>query len=218
MYKRYVDANAAFLNLFSYVRSQGVQVKNTKAVFNTMFTLIFPSSNTIEVPWRKWKPDYAELEWQWYLTGNRNPEMVEQRAKIWGQIKDDQGYVNSNYGNWWLRNNQLDRMLSMLKEDPFTRKAILVHYNPDEVQDYSKDTPCNVVLNFYRENPNTKDLCMTVFARSIDLVFGFCNDQYCFSKLHELVADKLGLSIGTCTYMITNLHIYDRHIFMDQRF
>ena len=34
---------------------------------------------------------------------------------------------------------------------------------------------------------------MCVVMRSNDLWFGFCNDQYCFSKLQELVADTTGI-------------------------
>jgi thymidylate synthase len=47
--------------------------------------------------------------------------------------------------------------------------------------------------------------------RSNDLWFGFCNDQYCFSKLQELIALKLNLEIGWYYHFANNLHLYDKH-------
>ena len=52
---------------------------------------------------------------------------------------------------------------------------------------------------------------MSVNMRSNDLVFGFCNDQYFFSKLQTLVADRLGLDVGYYYHHAVNLHVYSRH-------
>lgn len=216
MLQRYITAQAAFEHLFFHIKYSGELFANktTKAIFNVSFEILYPLERNIETSWRRWKESYAELEYQWYLSGDRNPEVVEHEAKIWTSIKDDSGYVNSNYGWWWLRNDQLKRMIEILKTDPESRRAILVHYNPDNIQDYTKDTPCNVVLNFYIHK---KELHMTIFARSIDLVFGFCNDQYCFSRLQEDVAMQLGITAGSSHYFITNLHIYEKHWELNQR-
>lgn len=210
---RFSSAQQAFEFLFKVILS-GDTYQNTRAVFNVVFTLVFPLERDIETPWRKFNKKYADTEYEWYKSGNRNPAMVEKQARIWQGIKDDNDYVNSNYGYWWQRNDQLARVKEMLKTDPSTRRAIIVHYNPDEVQDYNKDTPCNIVLNFYIQQGL---LNLTIFARSIDLVYGFCNDQYCFSRLLEDTANDIGIPVGEMTYMITNLHIYDRHFTMHYR-
>ena len=73
---------------------------------------------------------------------------------------------------------------------------------------YKYDTPCNDVLNFYIKDGKLE---LTVFARSIDLVFGFCNDQYTFAKLMEYVSEQTGYPVGAMHWFITNLHIYPRH-------
>ena len=183
----------------------------TKAIFNEAFTIVNPLENIIETEWRKWKEDYARLEYEWYLSGNRDPAMVEEKAKLWTGMKDEFGFINSNYGYWWKLNNQLDNALELIRKDPETRRAVVVHYNPNEVQNYGKDTPCNIVLNFYRLG---NELNLTIFARSIDLVYGFCNDQYCFSRLQSDSADKLGLTVGISSWFITNLHIYPKHWYL----
>lgn len=46
---------------------------------------------------------------------------------------------------------------------------------------------------------------------SNDIYFGFCNDQYCFSKLQKMVAKEVGLKIGTYYHFAVNLHLYPRH-------
>jgi thymidylate synthase len=44
--------------------------------------------------------------------------------------------------------------------------------------------------------------------RSNDLWYGFCNDQYQFSKLLELVCKETGLDMGSYYHFVHNLHIY----------
>jgi len=116
--------------------------------------------------------------------------------------------VVSNYGYFWNKNNQLDRMIDELKNNPNTRRAILIHYDIEELDIYKYDTPCNLALNFYLEDDRLE---LTIFARSIDLWFGFGNDQYCFSKLMELVSKRTGYGIGRMHWHVTNLHLYERH-------
>ena len=60
-------------------------------------------------------------------------------------------------------------------------------------------------------NPINSNLDMTVMMRSNDLVYGFCNDQYCFSKLQEYVANELNAHIGTYTHIVHDMHIYKKH-------
>lgn len=214
MDSNFINANLAFNQLYDHIIMNGQVKNNTKCIRNVSFTILSPWNNQIKTEWRKWNPEYAQIEWEWYLSADRNPDMVSKRAKIWEQMKDDSGYVNSNYGYWWLRNSQLIRAVELLKDDPTTRRSVVIHYSPDEVQHYQKDTPCNLVLNFYIQDEKVH---MTVFARSIDLVYGFCNDQYCFSMLLQQVCSQLERGCGTLHYFITDLHIYERHYEMKNK-
>ncbi len=205
----YKDATSAFEMAYNYVSGYGQYFAGTKAMFNASFTILNPLENVIKTPARKFNPEYAEYEWQWYLSGNRDASEISERAKIWKQMfVGDTTEVNSNYGYFWNYNNQLDRAIEELKKNPQSRRAIVVHYDINELDRYKYDTPCNNVLNFYVQD---EFLELSVFARSIDVWFGFCNDQYCFSKLMELVANRLNLKVGKMHWSITNLHIYERH-------
>jgi len=211
----FMNANGVFQQFYDHIVLNGRAKDGTRYVRNVAFTIVAPWQNEIKVEWRKWNKEYAQLEWEWYQSGDRSPAMVEQKAKLWSAMKDDSGYVNSNYGAWWQRNNQFVRVIHELKKRPHSRRAILTHYSPDEVQNYEKDTPCNVVLNFYIEDDKVH---LTIFARSIDLVYGFCNDQYCFSRLLMYAAELLERGCGTMNYFITDLHIYEKHWEMKNKF
>jgi thymidylate synthase len=205
----YKNATEAFELLFSDINANGESFAGTKAKFNVSFTLQDVSNNTVTTPQRKFNEDYAEYEWNWYLKGDRDASEIAERAKIWKQMMvDGTTEVNSNYGYFWNKNYQLSRVIQELKTNKETRRAIVVHYDINELDRYKHDTPCNDVLNFYIKDDK---LHLTVFARSIDLVYGFCNDQYTFAKLMEMVAFQLDIPVGEMTWMITNLHIYPRH-------
>ena len=205
----YKNATDAFELLFSDINANGESFAGTKAKFNVSFTLQDVGNKNVTTPQRKFNEDYAEYEWNWYLKGDRDASEIAERAKIWKQMMvEGTTEVNSNYGYFWNKNYQLSRVIQELKTNKETRRAIVVHYDINELDRYKHDTPCNDVLNFYIKDDK---LHLTVFARSIDLVFGFCNDQYTFAKLMEMVAFQLDIPVGEMHWMITNLHIYPRH-------
>lgn len=207
--KIYKTPSSAFENLFHYILGKGEDFAGTKAIFNSVFTIQDPTQKVIETPKRKFNQDYADYEWDWYRKGDRDASDIAERAKIWKQMMVPfTTEVNSNYGYFWNYNDQLKRVIDELIRNKETRRAIVVHYLLHELDRYQYDTPCNDVLNFYIKDDK---LQLTVFARSIDLVYGFCNDQYIFAKLMELVSEKTGYPIGEMHWMITNLHIYPRH-------
>ena len=203
------NATHAFESLFTHVNVLGEEFANTRAIFNISFTLLDPTDKVITTQQRKFNVDYAEFENIWYESGDRDASEIAERAKIWKQMMiPGTSNVVSNYGFFWNKNNQLDRAIQELKTNPQSRRAIVVHYDINELDLYKYDTPCNVILNFYIKN---NKLELTIFARSIDLWFGFGNDQYCFAKLMERVSEQLGIQIGPMNWFITNLHIYPRH-------
>ncbi len=89
-----------------------------------------------------------------------------------------------------------------------TRKASISLYDGKEIDLYKKDTICTYAINFYITD---NKLNIQALMRSNDLVYGFCNDQYCFSKLQKLVADELNIETGTYFHFACNMHIYERH-------
>ena len=213
MKNNFKNADAAFRYYKNYIKDFGCQFDDTQALFNIGFYINNPMDNLIKDKDRNWKWDYAEAEWQWYLTGLPNIKMLGEIygkvPEIWKRMANDEGYVNSNYGYQWQRNDQLDKVIELLKSNPRTRQATISIYDGKEIDKYEFDTPCTYAIQFTIQ---AQHLNMCVTMRSNDLWYGFCNDQYCFSKLQELVAVETGLLIGNYYHFAHNLHLYDNII------
>lgn len=206
---RFKNAQKAFEFFYDEISDCGEILDNTKYLQNVGFYIVNPGLNYIKTTWRKWKSSYAELEWEWYLSKNRSVSEIKKHAKIWDKMHDGNNIVNSNYGYQWSRNNQLEFVIEELTKNPNSRRAVLTIYDGKEHSIHSFDTPCTLSIVF---NITNGKLNMSVLMRSNDLWFGFCNDQYCFSKLQQLVASKLSLPVGWYYHFSNNLHLYNQHL------
>jgi thymidylate synthase len=211
--KVFRNANEAYEYMHDQIIQNGVDFAGTKALFNVGFYITDPMDNKIINRERNWKQDYAESEWQWYLSGNRNiselGKLYGKTPEIWKRMADDKGNVNSNYGWQWQRNAQLDMIIETLRQKPETRQAAISIYDGKEITDYAHDTPCTYAVQFTIVH-NRLDMCVTM--RSNDLWYGFCNDQYCFSMLQGLVAHELGIETGVYYHFAHNMHLYNDKI------
>jgi len=215
MKTKFKNAREAFIYFYNEINSNGVAFGDTKALFNVGFTLENPSQKNINVlnPDRKFNLEYAEAEWQWYLSGDPSIDKLGEIngsiPPIWEKMADSDRKVRSNYGWQWEREHQLDKVIQMLKVYPDTRQAVLSIYDGKEISTYSKDTPCTYAVQF---TVLDSKLHMAVLMRSNDLWFGFCNDQYCFASLQELVAERLSMELGAYYHFAHNLHLYNNKL------
>ena len=216
--KVFRTANDAYEYLFDRIIQDGVDFANTKALFNVGFYITDSQDNKIINRERNWKEDYAEAEWQWYLSGDNNIEKLGEIygkvPAIWKRMADDHGYVNSNYGYQWQRtcwNNisQIDYVIDKLKNNKDTRHAAISIYDCKEHPKYKTDTPCTYAVQFTIVHDRL-DMCVTM--RSNDLWYGFCNDQYCFSKLQKMISDELNIEPGVYYHFAHNMHLYNDKI------
>jgi len=210
---KFRNANEAFEYWYQCISHYGTDFAGTKALFNIGFEMTHPYERSIKHDWRKWRYDYAAAEWEWYLSEDRNVkklgELYGKVPAIWDKIADEHGNVNSNYGYQWARNSQLEYVIDKLRRDPNTRQATISIYDGKEHSLYERDTPCTYAIQFTVVN-NKLNMCVTM--RSNDLWFGFCNDQYCFSQLQELVAGEAHYDVGTYFHFAHNLHLYERDL------
>ena len=207
------NANEAYEYYHDRILQHGISFGDTKALFNIGFYLTNPSLRQITNPERKWSFDYAEAEWQWYLSGDRDikklGEIYGKVPAIWKRMANEHGLVNSNYGWQWMREDQLAKVINILRDEKDTRQAAISIYDGKEMHMYEHDTPCTYAVQFTIIGGA---LCMSVYMRSNDLWYGFCNDQYQFSLLQELVASMLGIEIGWYYHHAHNLHLYNDKI------
>ena len=214
----YRNANEAYEYFHDVIIQDGLPFGDTKCIFNVGFYMTDSQDNKIINRERNWSQEYAEAEWQWYLTGS--PYVFElgkiygKVPEIWKRMANDAGKVNSNYGWQWQRKDyaeksQIDYIVEKLKNDKDTRQATISIYDGKEHEKYEKDTPCTYAIQFTILDNR---LLMCVTMRSNDLWYGFCNDQYCFSKLQKMIADELSIDVGAYFHFAHNLHLYNYKI------
>jgi len=211
--KVFRNANEAYEYVHDRILQDGVAFGDTKALFNVGFYITNPQDNKIINRERNWKYDYAEAEWQWYLTENRNinvlGDIYGKIPEIWKRMADNFDNVNSNYGWQWSRENQIAHVVWLLKNNKDTRQAAISIYDAKEHETYKNDTPCTYAVQFTIIHDRL-DMCVTM--RSNDLWYGFCNDQYCFSMLQKMVADQVGIEPGVYYHFAHNMHLYNNKI------
>lgn len=209
MKNSFKNAQKAFDYYYKKISNEGLIYEKTVVLFNIGFYIENPMDNEIISGYRNWNKIYAEYEWKWYLSANPDASEIAKRAPIWKNHMDENNHVRSNYGWQWLRKNQLKLIINKLIKNPNSRQAVISIYDGKEIDSYKYDTPCTLSIHFQIVN---NLLCMTVNMRSNDLWFGFCNDQYCFSKLQELVANELGINVGWYYHFASNLHLYNNFL------
>ena len=103
------------------------------------------------------------------------------------------------------KKQSISYVVNKLRDNPDTRQAAISIYDAKEHDKYSKDTPCTYAVQFSIIN---NKLCMSVYMRSNDVWYGFCNDQYQFASLQEMVADMLSIETGWYYHHAHNMHLY----------
>ena len=213
MRNTFETANEAYEYMHNEIITNGIDFAGTKALFNIGFTIEDPTNKVITNKERNWNEEYAAAEWAWYLSGDPRVttlgKLYGKIPAIWKNMADKNGEVNSNYGYQWKRNDQLENVINILKHGYDTRQAAISIYDGKEINKYEFDTPCTYAIQF---TVVQNKLYMSVYMRSNDLWYGFCNDQYQFASLQEMVAERLNLPVGTYYHHAHNLHLYNDKI------
>ena len=110
--------------------------------------------------------------------------------------------------------NQLDNVLNMLADCPYTRRAQVTIWQP--WADYKDEFPaCLQRLHFRVINRDGHDyLCMSVDMRSNDAFKATYMNAYAFTELQRMMAYRLGgmlnreILVGQYTHKVDSYHIY----------
>jgi len=218
------NVNELFLSMVRDLKKQPELSNKTREIAH-MTTVLYGSDRCfVNLPERKLNINYPLTEFIWYLTANRNVSEISEYAKIWDIIRDENGEVESNYGNYFFspinlhtnqHTNQWDWCIDELSNDASSRRATLNILQPHHKIKNPKDIPCTFAVNFLIRN---NQLNMYVYMRSCDIIFGWCNDIFCFSMIHQMMFNELklldkfkNLMMGSYTHTMTSAHIYERH-------
>lgn len=191
-----------------------------KEILNCSITITDPYSNLFKNKIRNLPLKYLVDELILYFSGENKAQYYKQASAFWENIKNDDGTVNSAYGNLIFikrdaKNNmtQWEWAKNCLKNDKDSRQAVL-HYNRPEHQfNENKDFVCTMLNQFFIRN---NKLYLTTYIRSNDAIFGISFDLPFFMLLMqcmllELKTDYPDLELGEYNHFIGSCHIYEKH-------
>jgi thymidylate synthase len=163
---------------------------------------------------RKFNLNYVKKEFLWYLKGDRYDLSIREHAKMWANLVDDDGGINSNYGQYVFADQAgIKFVVDELKADKDSRRAVVMILANNHLKVGARDVPCTYSLSFRIRN---NKLRMSVRMRSQDAIFGMTNDAPCFSFIQECVFHLVKehypeLTMGIYTHTADSFHVYDRH-------
>ena len=165
--------------------------------------------------------NYIDRELAWYESQSLNVDDIQgDTPKIWQDISDAYGIINSNYGYliYSDRNgSQYRNVLDALRRNPDTRQATMVYNRPSIHTDAyirgRSDFICTNAVNYFIRDSK---LHAVVQMRSNDVIFGYRNDyawqKYTLDNLvEELRYDSISVNSGDIIWQAASLHIYERH-------
>ncbi len=192
-----------------------------KEFLNTQIVITDPQRREVLSLNRKANVFAQIAETMWVLAGRNDIEWLDAYLPRAKDYSDDGETWRGGYGprirDWQAidehginpHTDQLAHVVDLLRADPLSRRAVIGIYNPHTDTQPGKDIPCNDFLQFQSRNGA---LHLTVTVRSNDIMWGWSGiNAFEWSTLQEIVAHLLGIAVGTLTFNIGSLHLYDRH-------
>ncbi|MCK4499794.1 hypothetical protein KAU11_04810 [Candidatus Babeliales bacterium] len=216
LFKSFDEAYTRMLLLLHSVGEKAITRKGAEIteLFNASFTVADPLDC---IAWcRTPNLQYLKNEFAFYTGGSNKLSEAVKLSKFWNKCSDDGKTVNSNYGEKLFHNRnrkgntQFEHALAMLKNNPRSKKAVMVIYNAEHAF-LSNDNPCTMYLHLRMDSSDL--LHLTVHMRSNDVYYGlpydvpfFCFVQY--AMLRKLQEVYPAAEIGTYTHTANSLHKY----------
>ena len=162
--------------------------------------------------------EYIKKELNWYLSKSLNVNDLENTPKIWKEVADPSGFINSNYG-WCVfsieNGNQYDNCVNELKKNPSSRRATMIYNRPSIWKDYNKRGMSDFICTFATQFFIRKGvLICDVKMRSNDLRFGFLNDKFWHQYILNKLANDLNISHTKMIWNAGSLHMYEKDFYL----
>ena len=165
--------------------------------------------------------EYIEREIEWYVSESLSVAAIEGKTpKIWNDVADSKGNINSNYGYLVYSKENYDQFTNVLNEllsNPDSRRANMIYTRPSMHYDYNRDGMSDFICtNNVQYLIRDKKVHAVVNMRSNDAVFGYNNDfawqEYVLCDLVDcLNLHKNDYSKGDIYWQSGSLHVYERH-------
>lgn len=154
-----------------------------------------------------------EILWIWQKKSNNINDL---NSKIWDQWADENGSIGKAYGYQLAKKykfsqgemDQVDNVLWQLKNTPYSRRIMTNIYNFQDLSEMGLE-PCAYSMTF---NVTGNTLNGILNQRSQDILAANNWNVVQYSVLLHMLAQVSGLEAGELVHVISDAHIYDRHI------
>lgn len=154
-----------------------------------------------------------EILWIWQKKSNNVHDL---HSHIWDAWADETGSIGKAYGYQLAKKSiysegefdQVDRVLFDLKNNPASRRIMTNIYNFEDLHEMHL-YPCAYSMTF---NVSGDTLNGILNQRSNDMLTANNWNVLQYSLLLMMFAQVSGLKAGTLIHVISDAHLYDRHI------
>ncbi len=154
-----------------------------------------------------------ELLWIWQKKSNNIKDL---NSHIWDSWADENGSIGKAYGyQLGIKHkykegmfDQVDRVLYDLKHNPASRRIMTNIYNFEDLHEMGL-YPCAYSVTF---NVTGNKLNAILNQRSQDMLAANNWNVCQYAILVHMFAQVSGLEVGELVHVISDAHIYDRHV------
>jgi len=154
-----------------------------------------------------------ELLWIWQRKSNNINDL---KANIWDEWADENGSIGKAYGYQMAKKykfaqgemDQVDNVIWQLKNQPQSRRIMTNIYNFEDLSEMRLE-PCAYSMTF---NVTGNKLNGILNQRSQDILAANNWNVVQYSILIMMLAQVTGLVPGELVHVISDAHIYDKHI------
>ena len=154
-----------------------------------------------------------EMLWIWQKKSNNINDLS---SHIWDEWADEKGSIGKAYG-YQLgvkydfphgRMDQVDNVIWQLKNTPYSRRIMTNIYNFSDLTEMGLE-PCAYSMTF---NVTEDRLNGILNQRSQDILAANNWNVVQYSVLLHMLAQVCGFKAGELVHVISDAHIYDRHV------
>lgn len=203
---RYSDFREAYKAVLKNVLEHGNDLPEQKCyeIFGIAYGIDNPKPSIDLLRIAQISKKWGEKEFEERVSGKAiNPgDAWKEWKEFWKSKLVDGKKFDYTYAERYSK--QLSSLIDKLKNNPTTRRGILLVYFPEDINQHGR-VPCTVFKQFFiRKNK----LHMTDYLRSSDVVNLLPADMYLASKFQQWLANKVGTNSGSFINFIASCHIY----------
>lgn len=160
--------------------------------------------------WNEWP--YQRYQQSSDYNGESIDQFIE-KIKEDVDFADKYGDLGPVYGKQWrdfFGVDQITELIKNLKENPFSRRHLVVAFNPAEIKEMALP-PCHAFFQFYVSSDKKRISCQ-LYQRSADVFLGVPFNIASYAFLVYMIAEVTGYEVGEFIHTIGDAHIYNDHL------